>query len=309
MANSLTRREEFNQALCDVRKAHRLIYAYQSKMLDLTYFIKSKLDFSGFGGNKLFSNTIEKKRDAYDRLKIWKDMWAWDFLYSYVFEYYLGNIISEDFQIAMSIIQVSDTGYFDNNNEVNSRIELGTFAEEEKSISKLIFVVEKKHKDNEFAWEDDRVWISKKVYDNNDRMSVNHTRDCLNDKGNIQIIYSIPLDRFVDENSTIETLKEFIEYCNNKGVSELKGSKQTDDKAYSVEKIRETHQRAYAPWTTEDDNKLELLFCEGKKVKELSEIFGRNVGAINSRIKKLELKDKYGKLPHYSSTTKEKNGS
>ena len=59
--------------------------------------------------------------------------------------------------------------------------------------------------------------------------------------------------------------------------------------------IRETHQQAYLPWTEEDDNKLELLFCEGKKVKELAETFGRNVGAINSRIKKLELKDKYGK--------------
>lgn len=49
------------------------------------------------------------------------------------------------------------------------------------------------------------------------------------------------------------------------------------------------------PWSTEDDNKLELLFCEGKKVKELAQIFERNTGAISSRIKKLELKEKYGK--------------
>ena len=74
---------------------------------------------------------------------------------------------------------------------------------------------------------------------------------------------------------------------------ELKEPK--DGKTYSVGKIRETHQQAYLPWTAEDDIKLELLFCEGKKVKELVEIFGQNVGAINSRIKKLELKDKYGK--------------
>lgn len=67
-----------------------------------------------------------------------------------------------------------------------------------------------------------------------------------------------------------------------------------DDKAYSVEKIREIHKQAYMPWTTEDDNKLEQLFCEGKKAKELSEIFGRNEGAINSRIKRLELREKYG---------------
>jgi len=69
----------------------------------------------------------------------------------------------------------------------------------------------------------------------------------------------------------------------------------TDAKAYSVEKIRQAHKAAYMPWTAEDDKKLELLFCEGKKVKELAQIFGRNDGAISSRIKKLELRDKYGK--------------
>lgn len=69
---------------------------------------------------------------------------------------------------------------------------------------------------------------------------------------------------------------------------------QTENKKYSVEKIRETHQQAYQPWTQEDDEKLELLFCEGKKIKELAHIFARKEGAITSRIKKLELKEKYG---------------
>ncbi len=52
--------------------------------------------------------------------------------------------------------------------------------------------------------------------------------------------------------------------------------------------------KAYAPWTTEDDNKLEQLFCEGKKTTELAKIFGRKEGAITSRIEKLELREKYG---------------
>jgi|SRR5690606_16229960 len=92
-----------------------------------------------------------------------------------------------------------------------------------------------------------------------------------------------------------EDLKDFVEAL-KKSLEKFKELKEpTDGKTYSVEKIRETHKQAYLPWTTEEDNKLELLFCGGKKVKELAEIFGRNVGAINSRIKKLELKDKYGK--------------
>ena len=219
MANSLTKKEEFNQALCDVRKAHRLIYAYQSKMLDLTYFIKSKLGFPEYGGNKLFGNLIEKKRDAYGNLKIWKDTCAWDFLYSYVFEYYFDNIITKNCEIAMSVFQVSDTGYFDKDNQ-DSQIDLATFASEEVSISKLLFVVEKKNKKNESAWDDD--WIEKEVDNNHKRMCASHTKDCLNQKGNIQIFHSFPLDRFLDEDSTIEALNEFIEYCNNKGISEIK---------------------------------------------------------------------------------------
>lgn len=82
-----------------------------------------------------------------------------------------------------------------------------------------------------------------------------------------------------------KTLKKF---------TELTEPEHNIDKAYSVEKIRQEHKNAYLPWTKEDDNKLELLFCEGKKLKELAEIFGRKESAISSRIVKLELKEKYG---------------
>lgn len=62
---------------------------------------------------------------------------------------------------------------------------------------------------------------------------------------------------------------------------------------YSVEACRVEHPNAYKPWTQEDDDKLEQLFCEGKTTKELSEIFQRKPGAIRSRVKKLELEEKY----------------
>lgn len=62
---------------------------------------------------------------------------------------------------------------------------------------------------------------------------------------------------------------------------------------YSVEACRVDYPNAYMPWTQEDDDKLEQLFCEGKTTKELSEIFRRKQGAIRSRVKKLELEEKY----------------
>lgn len=76
----------------------------------------------------------------------------------------------------------------------------------------------------------------------------------------------------------------------NLTVTEMRKS----DKAYSVDEIRKVYPQAYKPWTDEDDSRLELLYCEGKSVAELTKIFGRHNGAICSRIKKLELKDKYG---------------
>lgn len=64
-------------------------------------------------------------------------------------------------------------------------------------------------------------------------------------------------------------------------------------KKFTKESKQLVHKNAYEKWSTEDDEKLELFFCEGKSVAELSEIFKRNKGAIRSRINKLELKEKY----------------
>ncbi|PSK89891.1 hypothetical protein [Taibaiella chishuiensis] len=67
----------------------------------------------------------------------------------------------------------------------------------------------------------------------------------------------------------------------------------TATKSYTKAGKQQAHKNAYERWTEEDDERLELLFCEGKSVRELMNIFARNEGAIESRIKKLELREKY----------------
>ena len=57
-----------------------------------------------------------------------------------------------------------------------------------------------------------------------------------------------------------------------------------------MEKQKQLYANAYAPLTDEDDALLMRLHSEGKSVKELMEVFGRNRGAITSRIKKLNEK-------------------
>lgn len=63
--------------------------------------------------------------------------------------------------------------------------------------------------------------------------------------------------------------------------------------AYSIEVCRIEHPNAYKPWIREDDDMLVQLFSEGKTLKELSDIFQFKPGAIRSRVKKLELEEKY----------------
>jgi len=65
-------------------------------------------------------------------------------------------------------------------------------------------------------------------------------------------------------------------------------------KAYSIEEIRKKHAQAYQPWTPELDHELTIMFCEKVSIKSLAQHFGRTPGAINSRIKKLELRELYG---------------
>ncbi len=61
-------------------------------------------------------------------------------------------------------------------------------------------------------------------------------------------------------------------------------------------KKNDDYKNAYLPWSKSDDEKLEILYFAGKSTVEMSEFFGRNQGAIRSRIKKLELPERYGKI-------------
>ncbi len=64
----------------------------------------------------------------------------------------------------------------------------------------------------------------------------------------------------------------------------------TGDKTYSVELVRTKHGEAYKPWTPEQDEKLTQLFNNNTSDSDIIKHFGRNAGAIRSRLRKLGLK-------------------
>lgn len=212
-----TNTKNLSNALIDVRRAHRLLYAYQRRMSDLAYFIKCKLGMPKFRGFKHFSNPIYGRSKGHSRLSIWHDMWAWDYLYSYLFEYYLGEQKTSDeaYEYKLSIIQYSDTGYFDQEEE-GTRLELEKFKPEKESSSKLLFFLEYKPKDRNWEWGDgtslEGIVLDKKVG------RKEHTKEVRDIEGVKQILCSFPLERFIDMEATLEVLREFRSYCKEQGI-------------------------------------------------------------------------------------------
>ena len=54
-----------------------------------------------------------------------------------------------------------------------------------------------------------------------------------------------------------------------------------------MERQKQLHAKAYAPWTDEDDNWLKQLVKDGHPIKDIASFMERNNGAIKSRMKKL----------------------
>ena len=188
-------------------------------MLDLVHFIQSKLGMpvKDLCGIKHFSKPIYGRSIGHTPLNIWPTMWAWDYLYSYLFEYYLGEKEAGDklHNYKLSLIQYSDTGYFDQDGQKRGRI--SEFGSEEESSSKLLFFLEYKSKDSEWEWKDgsymEGIVLDKKVG------SKKHTKGVITiGVKHKQILCSFPLERFINMEATLEVLREFRSYCKEQGI-------------------------------------------------------------------------------------------
>lgn len=188
-------------------------------MLDLVHFIQGKLDMpvKDLCGIKHFSKPIYGRSIGHTPLNIWPTMWAWDYLYSYLFEYYLGEKEAGDklHNYKLSLIQYSDTGYFDQDGQKRGRI--SEFGSEEESSSKLLFFLEYKSKDSEWEWKDgsymERIVLNKEVG------SKKHTKGVITiGVKHKQILCSFPLERFINMEATLEVLREFRSFCQKQGI-------------------------------------------------------------------------------------------
>lgn len=209
--------ETLKKNLIEVRKAHRLVYSYQERMLSLVKFIRAHLDGNRFSGVKHFSHPIARVQGQ-EELRLPDGMWAWDFLYSYVFEYYIYETeLDDDSSITLNVVQYADTGFFDSKTE--NRRDIASFETPEESGSKLLFIMEHTPKGEKSCWqrwEDLREYIENKKY-----AASTHKSSEIHPKGPGKtrlLLFSIPLERFADERSSIAALQEYLAFLKKKGI-------------------------------------------------------------------------------------------
>ncbi len=225
----MANKEELAQAMCDVRKSHRIIYEYQRRVLDLMRYISNKYGIQNkIAGRKLFCDPIRKYLGysvEYPKanLKLPENMWAWDFLYSYVFEFYFGTTVEKKIkkEYGLSVVQVSDSGYFASEEENKIRTDTNSFLPCEESESMLIFVFEVIPRNNKT----DYLW---KIDESIHHFSSSNEREDIVNRGDDGVYIACKYDicDFMDEASTEKILDSFAKVVEERaGIKLIKESK------------------------------------------------------------------------------------
>ena len=194
--------------LVDVRKAYRLLHIFNSRIIDLMKYIADTFGMEFGGGRSLFTGGTPG---------MWKDRFTnrvWDYFNLYFYEFYFGGN-----NTWLSVILQSDTGLWDKIENIkdeeefnNKQDKIGSFNSPEDSKTRLFFVT------GNGEWSENKIQI---LLDKNPNKSIKN-EDVL-EKGNGKIWYKIfEINKFIDEETTLKTLNEFIGFLNDKEFDKIR---------------------------------------------------------------------------------------
>lgn len=207
--------EQLNTALLDVRKAYRLLYTYQSRVLDIMEYIKHQTGRNYEGGWAKFSAPSPRNGSG----KLTDSAWNW--LSMYCYEFWFGSVSG----VQLSVWIVSDTGYFDI--DYSKKEDVTTFAECDASKTKLVFVIGKD------VWHTDMQLNNKRPGIEQYLKKQIEQEECVenfNDeyKKGILIIKSFDLVQFSNENDAYSALSQVAGFCKEKDINEFILKPRTD---------------------------------------------------------------------------------
>lgn len=192
-----SKKQELNQSLVDVRKAYRLLYHYQRRVIDLAYFIGNSLKLKPVSGNPWFSEA------TFNRTSARQGRWAWDWLGMYYYNFYFENVLNDDRKVQFGVIIQSDTGYFDS--EKSKKLNLNDFNSPEQAETRIILAASQGN------------WDSKAIRETKFFKTdiVEYLPLCDNNDWSEAKIFAkaYPLSEFIDEQSSLEIINGFKEVC------------------------------------------------------------------------------------------------
>ena len=208
--------KEIDNIFVDVRNAFRLLNRYQKRILQIVSYIREQTAYTDMWGKKdWYSNEIGKRRNSpdpeYAKLSVGKDMWGWDFLYGYIFEYYFGRQRINKKNVEMSIFQISDDGFFISSQDKKHMTDVSSFESVESSHSYLVLLV------TVFTTKYSELWLSDPNFPDDEMKdfltkflaSPIDAKITKNEKGEIAIIKKYELQRFVSQHETDSVIRDF----------------------------------------------------------------------------------------------------
>lgn len=121
-------------SLLEVRKAYRLLHEYQRMVMDAASYVGQQLGFDYAGGYSKFSATAPGQGRG--QLK----NWAWDWLNFIEYEFHFTRR-REEGSMWLSILLISDTGYFCSKSEEADKRDVDSFLPVEEAGSKVGFLL------------------------------------------------------------------------------------------------------------------------------------------------------------------------
>lgn len=199
--------KDIDNAFVDVRRAFRLLAEYQKRVLSIVNYIKEQTPYNDMWGSKWFSDPIGNRRKSpdsdYAKLSVSHDMWSWNYLYGYVFEYYFGSKKIDKKDIEMSIIQVSDDGFYISRKDRPTHTKPSTFESVEDSHSYIIINA------GYGMWMDDEQSNSYDEYLTSFLKSDCDVKIHTDDKGHFFVCKRYPISRFVSQQGADEIIRDY----------------------------------------------------------------------------------------------------
>ena len=208
--------KEIDNIFVDVRNAFRLLNRYQKRILQIVSYVREQTPYTDMWGSRTrYFDEIGKRRNSpepdYAKLSVHKDMWGWDFLYGYIFEYYFGRQRIDKKNAEMSIFQFSDDGYFISSQDKKHMTDIASFTPSEQSHSYLIFNL------SVFPTKECNLWLSDPSFPDDEwddfltkfLSSSSDTKITRNEKGEVTILKKYEMQRFSSQQSADEVIRDF----------------------------------------------------------------------------------------------------